>query len=89
MRNCGVIDPSDINDALAHGAYAALAKALENMTPTDVVAEIKASGLRGRGGAGFPTGMKWQIAAGVPGEKNTWSAMPMKGTRGPLWTGLF
>ena len=69
LRNCGVIDPSDINDALAHGAYAALAKALETMTPTDVVAEIKASGLRGRGGAGFPTGMKWQIAAGVPGEK--------------------
>lgn len=68
LRNCGVVDPTDIDDCIAHEAYSALAKCLEELTPKDVVDEIKRSGLRGRGGAGFPTGMKWQIAAGVPGE---------------------
>lgn len=68
LKHCGVVDPTDIDDCLAHGIYDALAKCLTEMSPKDVVDEIKASGLRGRGGAGFPTGMKWQIASGVPGD---------------------
>lgn len=68
LKHCGVVDPTDIDDCLAHGIYSAMAKCLEEMTPEEVVQEIKASGLRGRGGAGFPTGLKWEIAAGVPGD---------------------
>jgi NADH:ubiquinone oxidoreductase subunit F (NADH-binding)/Pyruvate/2-oxoacid:ferredoxin oxidoreductase delta subunit len=62
LRNCGIIDPESIEEAIAHDAYEALAKALIGMTPEDVIKIIKDSGLRGRGGAGFPTGIKWEIA---------------------------
>ncbi len=62
LHNIGKIDPTDINDKIAAGGYQALAKALTTMTPKDVVTEITKSGLRGRGGAGFPTGRKWQGA---------------------------
>jgi len=62
LRNCGIIDPESIEEAIAHDAYEALAKALTEMTPADVIKIIKDSGLRGRGGAGFPTGIKWEIA---------------------------
>jgi len=62
LRNCGIIDPESIEEAIAHDAYEALAKALTGMTPEDVIKIIKDSGLRGRGGAGFPTGIKWEIA---------------------------
>lgn len=62
LRNCGIIDPESIEEAIAHDAYEALAKALTEMTPEDVIKIIKDSGLRGRGGAGFPTGIKWEIA---------------------------
>lgn len=68
LKNCGVVDPTDIDDCIRHESYFALAKALTEMTPKEVIDEMKASGLRGRGGAGFPTGFKWQIAAGVPGD---------------------
>jgi NADP-reducing hydrogenase subunit HndC len=61
-RNLGIIDPLFLEDALAHGAYQAAAKALTSMTPNEVVKEIEISGLRGRGGAGFPTGRKWRSA---------------------------
>lgn len=61
LRNCGLIDPEEIEGYIAHEGYAALEKVLFEMTPDDVIAEIKRSGLRGRGGAGFPTWMKWNF----------------------------
>jgi len=67
LRNCGVIDPQSIDDALAHGAYLAAATTLAKMSPQDVIDEVVASGLRGRGGAGFPTGRKWQFAQSARG----------------------
>ncbi|MGM9992431.1 MAG: NADH-quinone oxidoreductase subunit NuoF [Candidatus Bruticola sp.] len=63
LRNCGIIDPENIQEYIAKDGYAALQKALLEMTPQDVVDEIKKSGLRGRGGGGFPTGLKWSFAA--------------------------
>ena len=63
LRNCGVINPEDINEAIAVDAYQALGKVLTEMTPEQVIDTMLASGLRGRGGAGFPTGMKWKFAA--------------------------
>jgi NADH:ubiquinone oxidoreductase subunit F (NADH-binding)/(2Fe-2S) ferredoxin/NAD-dependent dihydropyrimidine dehydrogenase PreA subunit len=70
LRNCGIIDPENIDDYLSVRGYEALAKVLTDMTPEQVIAEVKKSGLRGRGGAGFPTGMKWEFAAKQPaGEK--------------------
>jgi len=60
LKNCGFIDPEDIEHYIANGGYVALSKALQ-MTPEDVIAEVKSSGLRGRGGAGFPAGEKWAI----------------------------
>lgn len=68
LRNCGVIAPEDIEEAIAAGDYEALEKVLTSMTPDDVVNEMLASGLRGRGGAGFPTGRKWAFAKATPGE---------------------
>jgi len=62
LRNCGWIDPERIGDAIASGGYAALAKVLTGLTPEAVVEEMKVSGLRGRGGAGFPTWLKWNLA---------------------------
>ncbi len=62
LRNCGVIDPEDINEYIAVDGYKALAKVLTEMTPDQVIDEITASGLRGRGGGGFPTGRKWSFA---------------------------
>lgn len=63
LRNCGVIDPENIEEYIASDGYEALGKALKEMTPQEVIDEIKNSGLRGRGGGGFPTGVKWQFAA--------------------------
>ncbi|MGB9781174.1 NADH-quinone oxidoreductase subunit NuoF [Caldanaerobacter sp.] len=62
LRNCGVINPEDIREAIAFDGYKALAKALTEMTPEQVIEEVKKSGLRGRGGGGFPTGLKWEFA---------------------------
>ena len=64
LRNCGVIDPEKIDDYIARDGYAALGKVLTEMTPEEVIQTILDSGLRGRGGAGFPTGLKWKFAAG-------------------------
>ncbi|MBR3486378.1 MAG: NADH-quinone oxidoreductase subunit NuoF [Clostridia bacterium] len=63
LRNCGVINPENIDEYIAMDGYAALGKVLTEMTPAEVIDVMKKSGLRGRGGAGFPTGMKWQFAA--------------------------
>ena len=63
LRNCGVINPENIEEYIAMDGYAALGKVLTEMTPAEVIDVMKKSGLRGRGGAGFPTGMKWQFAA--------------------------
>jgi len=68
LRNCGIINPENIDEYIAFDGYAALAKVLTSMTPEDVVNEMLASGLRGRGGAGFPTGRKWSMAAASKGE---------------------
>jgi NADP-reducing hydrogenase subunit HndC len=62
LRNCGVIDPENIDEYIAMDGYKALAKVLTEMTPEQVIEEVKKSGLRGRGGGGFPTGMKWEFA---------------------------
>ncbi len=68
LRNVGVIDPGDINEYIEAGGYSALRKALTEMEPQDVIEEVKASGLRGRGGAGFPTGLKWEFTAKAAGD---------------------
>jgi NADP-reducing hydrogenase subunit HndC len=70
LRNCGVIDPESIDEYIAMNGYEALGRCLTTLSPVQVVDIIKSSGLRGRGGAGFPTGTKWQFAADQPeGQK--------------------
>ncbi|MCL2056297.1 MAG: NADH-quinone oxidoreductase subunit NuoF [Oscillospiraceae bacterium] len=69
LANCGIIDPEDISEYIAMDGYQALGKVLTEMTPGEVIDVIKASGLRGRGGAGFPTGLKWSFAAAQPPGK--------------------
>lgn len=69
LRNCGVIDPENIEEYIAMDGYTALAKVLTEMTPEQVIDELKRSGLRGRGGGGFPTGLKWEFAKNAPGDK--------------------
>ncbi len=68
LRNVGTIDPLDIYDYIAHGGYSALFKALLSMTPEQVIEEVEKSGLRGRGGGGFPTGRKWRTTASVESD---------------------
>ncbi|NMB42107.1 MAG: FAD-dependent oxidoreductase [Firmicutes bacterium] len=68
LRNCGHINPEKIEDFLSMGGYSALQKALLKMTPDEVIREIDKSGLRGRGGAGFPTARKWQFCRSAPGD---------------------
>lgn len=69
LHNCGVIDPENIQEYIAKDGYFALGKVLSEMQPQEVVDIIKDSGLRGRGGGGFPTGLKWQFALNEPGEE--------------------
>ncbi len=69
LQNCGHINPERIDDYIAVEGYAALRRTLKNLAPGDVIEEIKRSGLRGRGGAGFPTGVKWELCHNAPGAK--------------------
>ena len=69
LKHCGRVDPRSLLDAVAAGAYAAAATALATMTPEGVISQVKDSGLRGRGGAGFPTGKKWEFARNAPGDE--------------------
>ena len=87
LRNCGMIDPENIEEYIARDGYQALVKVLSTMTPAQVMDEVKRSGLRGRGGAGFldrpEVGADGQ-GAGRP--SSTWSATPTRATRAPSWT---
>ncbi|AET66353.1 NADH:ubiquinone oxidoreductase, NADH-binding (51 kD) subunit [Desulfosporosinus orientis DSM 765] len=69
LHNCGVIDPQKIDDYTAREGYKAIEKALKEMSPEEVMEEVKKSGLRGRGGAGFPTGVKWGFCRQTPSDK--------------------
>ncbi|HXF63709.1 MAG TPA: NAD(P)H-dependent oxidoreductase subunit E, partial [Caldilineaceae bacterium] len=69
LSNCGQIDPERIEDYIAHGGYKALTKALHELTPEEVCGVISRSGLRGRGGAGYPTGLKWDLVRKSPGDR--------------------
>jgi NADP-reducing hydrogenase subunit HndC len=69
LRNCGVINPENIDEYIAYDGYKSLAKVLTEMTPEQVIDLLKRSGLRGRGGAGFPTGLKWEFTAKAKGEQ--------------------
>jgi len=68
LRNRGLIDPEKIDEYIGRDGYTALAKALTSMKPKEVIDEVKLSGLRGRGGAGFPTGMKWELTRAADGD---------------------
>ena len=69
LKNCGTINSEDIEDYIEVDGYKAMEKALEDMIPDEVIEEVKASGLRGRGGAGFPTGLKWQFCRDAKGDQ--------------------
>jgi (2Fe-2S) ferredoxin len=68
LKNCGKIDPRSIEQYIVRDGYSALAKALASMRSEEIIEEVKKSGLRGRGGAGFPTGLKWNFVKGAPGN---------------------
>ncbi|HEY5901184.1 MAG TPA: NADH-ubiquinone oxidoreductase-F iron-sulfur binding region domain-containing protein, partial [Anaerolineales bacterium] len=68
LERAGIVNPERIEDYIIYDGYQALGKALTQMTPAQVIAEVEKSGLQGRGGAGFPTGRKWSFVAGTPGE---------------------
>ncbi|MBE0686086.1 MAG: NADH-quinone oxidoreductase subunit NuoF [Anaerolineaceae bacterium] len=69
LQRVGIIDPENIEEYIINDGYQALGKVITEMSPRDVIEEVKASGLRGRGGAGFPTGMKWGFVSGTPSKK--------------------
>jgi len=84
LRNCGTINPDIIDDYEEAGGYTGLRKALTQMTPDEIIQTMKDSGLRGRGGAGFPTGLKWSFAAANDGDKKF-----VVCNQGHSWTGRF
>ena len=87
LANSGLIDFTSIDEYIARGGYSAVQRALTTMTRQEVVDEILASGLRGRGGGGFPTGKKWQMALTAAGRAEVHrSATPTRATRARSWT---
>ena len=68
LRKCGIIDPTNISHYISRDGYSALSKVLTTMTPEQVIETVESSGLRGRGGAGFPTGRKWRLVRNAPGD---------------------
>ena len=85
LRNCGVINPENIEEYIGTGGYEALGIVLTEKTPEDVIQILLDSGLRGRGGAGFPTGLKWKFAAANERTRNTSAVMQMKEIREHSW----
>ena len=83
LRNCGLISPDDIEEYIAVGGYQALYKVLIDGNPEAVIEQIKASKLRGRGGAGYLTGIKWDFLRKAPGPRSTSSATPTRATPAP------
>ncbi len=83
FARCGVVDPRSLDDYQIHGGYRGL-EAAASMTPDAIVELVTKSGLRGRGGAGFPTGIKWKTVAQASVRRNTSSATPTKATAAPL-----
>ena len=86
LRNCGMIDPESIEEYIARDGYQGLGRVLTAMTPEDVIREMKDSGLRGRGGAGFLTGLKWEFCRKAQGRPNTSSATPTRAIPARSWT---
>jgi NADH:ubiquinone oxidoreductase subunit F (NADH-binding) len=86
MRNCGVIDPEEIDEYLDRGGYQALAKVLSSMSPEQVIEELKVSGLRGRGGAGFPAWLKWTLTRESKGDEHLIVCNGDEGDPAPTWT---
>ena len=84
LRNCGVINPENIDEYIARDGYSGLEKALFKMTPDQVVEELKTSGLRGRGGAGFPTWMKWDLTKKAAGRREVRRLQRRRGRPGRL-----
>ena len=89
LRNCGVIDPENIDEYIAFDGYQALGKCLTEMTREEVIDVILKSGLRGRGGAGFPTGLKWKFAYNSQSEKKYVCCNADEGDPVLSWTVLF
>jgi (2Fe-2S) ferredoxin len=89
LRNCGFIDPENIDEYISRDGYEALAKCLTEMTPQQVIEEMKKSGLRGRGGGGFSTGLKWEITSKSVSDIKLSYVMAMMETRAHLWTVQF
>lgn len=89
LRNCGVINPENIDEYIGTDGYQALIKALTEMKPQDVIDVIKASGLRGRGGGGFPTGLNGNSRKTNPATINSYAATPTKAIPARLWTDPF
>ncbi len=87
--NNGSIDPTPIEDYIAVGGYRALPKALLSMSPEAIIKEVKEANLRGRGGGGFPAGVKWESCRKAQGTSSMSSAMRMRGTPGPTWIEAF
>ncbi len=86
LKNRGLIDPEKIDEYIARQGYKALAKAVTSMSPEEVIEQLKTSGLRGRGGAGFGTGLKWELARNHRVTQNILSATPMREIRAHSWT---